>query len=426
MRKYSFTLMLTLLLLSGVTPLWGQKVNYDEAKVPEYVLPDPLRTRDGGKVTTPEQWWKEQRPRILRLFEENVYGKVPGQLPHISYKVRESNTNALGGKAVRKQVTVLFTGDEQGPAMDLLIYIPNDVKKPVAAFLALNFYGNQTICKDTGIFITRSWVKNNEAFGITDHRATEASRGVRSGRWPVEMILDSGFALVTAYYGDIDPDYDDGFKNGVQPLFYKKGQTRPAPDEWGSIAAWAWGLCRALDYLETDRDVDARRVAVAGHSRLGKTALWAAATDQRFALAVSNMSGCGGAALSRRRYGETVERINTVFPHWFCENFKRYNNHEDALPVDQHELIALIAPRPVYITAAVEDRWADPYGMFLAAQYATPVYRLLGKTGLPENAEMQEGDPVMGTLGFHLRPGKHDMTSYDWQQILLFAGRFLK
>ena len=401
------------------------RANYDEARIPHYELPDPLTLANGQKVSDTRTWVEKRRPEILELFTSQVYGRSPMARDDMHFEVTERDESALGGKAVRKQVTVFFSSNKTGPKMDLLIYLPAKTEVPVPTFLGLNFHGNHTIVSDPKVKLSTSWMRSRRK-GVVNGKATEAARGTSSSRWAVEMILDRGYGLATTYYGDIDPDFDDGFQNGVHALFYEKGQTRPNTDEWGSIAAWAWGLSRAVDYFETDDDIDHDKIAVMGHSRLGKTSLWAGAQDERFALVISNNSGCGGAALSRRRFGETVGRINDSFPHWFCGNFKKYDRNEDELPVDQHMLVALIAPRPVYIASAQHDQWADPRGEFLSGLHAAPVYRLFGRDGISTNDLPKLDQPVTSTIGYHIRSGGHDVTDFDWKAYLDFADKHLK
>jgi hypothetical protein len=398
--------------------------NYDESNIPAYTLPDPLVCNDGTRVTNGKLWKTKRRPEILKMFAEQMYGKTPTRTLKVEYETLEEGA-ALNGLAHRKQVRIHFKSYGSELSVDVLLYIPANQSGPAPAFLGINFSGNHTIHADSKILLNTNWMRPNKT-GIENNRATEASRGNSASRWAVEEIIQRGYALANVYCGDMDPDVDDGFKNGIHPLFYDRGQNKPDAKEWGSIGAWAWGLSRVLDFLETDDAVDAGRVAVIGHSRLGKTALWAGAQDERFAMVISNDSGCGGAALSRRAFGETVGRINTSFPHWFSDNFTRYNKNETALPMDQHMLLALIAPRPLCVASAEEDKWADPHGEFLSVLHADPVYQLLGAPAFPAKRMPQVNKPVRGTMNYHIRTGKHDVTDYDWEQYLNAADRLMK
>lgn len=397
--------------------------NSDESKVPPWTLPDPLVCQDGTKITTAEQWVNKGCPETLALFEDHVFGKSPPR-PAPAWKLVEGPAPALAGKAVRRQFQVFFTGKQEGLAMDLLVYLPASSKGPVPVFFGLNFQGNQCVSKDPDIRLCTSWLRDSKESGIENNRATEASRGCQAERWPVEWIMDQGFGLATACYCDIDPDEHDEFRNGVHALFPEIEKTRGG-STWGSIAAWAWGMSCGLDCLVAQPEVDAAKVISIGHSRLGKTSLWAGATDTRFAMVVSNDSGCGGAAIERRWFGETVQRINTSFPHWFCLNHRKYNGNEAQRPVDNHQLIALTAPRPVLITSAQEDHWADPKGEFLGGLGADPVYRLLGTDGMAAKEWPAPSVLVDSRIGYQLRPGKHDVMMEDWQAYVKFARKHL-
>ncbi|MHA2399378.1 MAG: alpha/beta hydrolase family protein [Promethearchaeota archaeon] len=399
----------------------GLEINFKETKVPEYILPDPFICLDGTEITDKIQWFQKRRPEIFELYEHHLYGKMPGKPEKMSFEIKSINIDALKGKATRKKITVVIENNQCKVKMDILIYLPNFQPKPITNFISLNFYGNHSIYPDPNITLSKQWMPKKISYGILNHRATEKSRGKDSSKWPVELIIDRGCAVSTIYCGDIDPDFDDGFQNGVHPLFYNKGQIKPAAHEWGTIGAWAWGLSRAMDYFETDKDIDKNRVVIMGHSRLGKAALWAGAADPRFAMVISNNSGCGGAALFRRRFGETISHINYRFPHWFCENFKKYNDKEYKLPVDQHMLISLIAPRPIYIASAERDLWSDPRGEFLSAKHADPVYKMVGTDGLKASTMPKIHKPILSTIGYHIREGKHDVLKYDWERYLDFA-----
>lgn len=425
------TLLLWSTLLAAATFSMSAKeiipINEDESKVPAYTLPDPLMSHQGKVIQSAKEWQMTRRPELLESFRSHVYGRSPAPGKRAPALVLSNDPQALGGKATRKLVSIPLTPNPKGPALDLLLYVPNAVQGKVPVFLGLNFDGNYTVTMDPGVPLTPHWVGNRPKTGITNNIAQESARGSDAGAWPIERILQRGYAVATAYYGDIEPDHVQGWKDGIRAALSPHGtNTVFAADDWGAISAWAWGLSRAVDYLEKDSSVNSKKVALIGHSRLGKTALWAGAQDPRFAVVISNESGEGGAALARRWFGETVWRINTSFPHWFCGRFKDYNQNVSGLPVDQHELIALIAPRPVYVASAEEDRWADPLGEFLGAKNAEPVYALLGKPGLGVSTLPPVNTPVGQTIGYHIRTGPHALTAYDWEQYLNFTDRHLK
>ncbi|MBN2262459.1 MAG: hypothetical protein JW735_06070 [Prolixibacteraceae bacterium] len=389
--------------------------NYNETLVPEYNLPKLLQFSNGEPILSIDDWNKH-RSALKLNFAQQMYGVVPKHSIEMQVIEIVEHQNALNGLALQKQICLQLKQNDHSIMLNVLMLLPKTNKK-VPVFLGYNFYGNHTTSNDSSIFITNNWVMNNPDLGINSNKAGSVSRGKLAYRWPFDEVIQRGYGMVTLYYGDVDPDFDDGFKNGIHALF---GNERDSAS-WGSIAAWAMGLSAVMDYLADDANVDANKVAVFGHSRLGKAALWAGALDQRFAMVISNSSGCGGAAISRRQYGETLARINTRFPHWFASNFKKYNNNENALPFDQHQLLALIAPRPLYVASAVDDRWADPKGEFLSAVAASEVYRLHGLNGLPVNEMPKVHCPSMGAIAYHIREGKHDILWYDWQQYLNFA-----
>lgn len=362
-------------------------------------LPDPLVTQSGERVTTPAAWQTTRRPEVLELFRKNVYGRAPvGRPDDLKFDIVDSATDAMDGKATRKQVKITWRGPGGEGALNLVLFIPNGAKKPAPCFLL--------ICN-------RPAAEN-----------IDPTRAVKSEFWPAEEIVARGYAAAAFFNGDVVPDKRDNSKTGVFKI-YDTTTPRPA-DAWGTIAAWAWGASRALDYLVTDSAIDGKQVAVVGHSRGGKTALWAGAEDERFAMAVSNDSGCTGAALSRGKEGERIHNINRGFPHWFNENYKAFANREDELPLDQHMLGALIAPRLLYIASATEDKWADPKSEFLSAVHATPVFKLFHLEGLSPTTPPPPESPLhAGHIGYHLRTGKHNLTVYDWKCFMDFADHHL-
>ncbi len=367
-------------------------INYYESEIPEYTLPDPLTALNGKRVKTGKMWSESRRGEILELFRENVYGRIPESYYTKSFSVVNNDINAMDGDATLKQVDIIIGSGEDTLVIHLSLFIPNKVEKPVPVFLLIN---------------------NRDPENI------DPSRMIKSEFWPAEEVISRGYAIAAFYNADVDPDNFDNFKNGIHGIL-DQGERRG--DSWGTLAAWAWGASRCMDYFETDKNIDNKKVAVVGHSRGGKTALWAGAVDERFSIVISNESGCGGAALARRRYGETVARITSVFPHWFCLNYRQFADNEDDMPVDMHMLLALIAPRALYVACAGDDLWGDPKGSYLALYHSMPVYKLL-KTGsdMPGSMPPLDMQIISGKTGFHIRDGSHNMLLKDWNWFMDFA-----
>ena len=385
-------------------------------------LPDPLLMFDGSKVTTKEQWNQKRRPELKALFQHYMYGFLPAPAA-VTAKVEAEKRDLFGGKATLRDVTLTY-GPKGTPPLSLLVVQPNKTTGKIPMWIGINFSGNHTALADPIVSLPKSWMAKNNP-GVIDERATDAGRGKQVDVWNIELIIDRGYGIAMFYYGDVDPDKND-FTDGVHPHFLKPGQKELGKHDWGSVAAWAYGAHRVVDYLLTDATVDPKRIALVGHSRLGKATLLAGALDERIALVVPHQAGCGGTAPSRGKIGEPVKRINDVFPHWFNDTFPEFNEQTDKLPFDQHSLVALCAPRAVLLSNAIEDQWANPSGQFEMLQAADPVYRFLGVEGLETKAVPELGTLANSRLGYFIREGKHSMTTADWKVFLDFADKQMK
>jgi hypothetical protein len=388
-------------------------------------MPDLLTMQDGTKVLTADDWFQKRRPELKNLIQHYMYGFPPVASETVTAEIVRTDHQSLQGKAVLQEIALRFGPQSKGQ-INLLLIKPAKPKGKTPVWVGLNFNGNHTVLADPKIALPTSWMRDSKP-GVVNNRATEAGRGTETDGWPAELLVDRGYALATAYYGDIDPDKPD-WSDGVHSIYYKPGQTKPAANEWGSVAAWAWGLSRMIDYLVSREEFDHAKIAAIGHSRLGKTALLAGALDERIAIVCPHQSGTGGCALSRDNNQETVERINRVFPHWFCGNFQAFGNHEDKIPFDQHAVMALCAPRAILDTEGLQDKWANYDNSFRSLQGAHKVYEFLGKKGLKAGRPVEQDEPFsdanFGELVQYRRDSKHVLSSDYWKRILDFSDRW--
>ncbi len=415
-----------LLSSAALTPIVADGPFPDASKLPQTAaLPDPLVFLNGERVKTADEWRTRRRAELKELFQHYMYGRLPAAPARLSFRETRRDATFLRSKATLKLVTIT-PGPEGTPPIELLVIVPNERKRPAPVFLAMNFCGNHTIVDDLAVPPPKLWVYAS-CRGVENGRATAAGRGSQAGDWAVEQTIARGYALATFYSGDVDPDQAD-VADGVHGhvLRTAAGGATPKGADRGAIAAWAWGFHRGVDYLVTDADIDPKRIAVVGHSRNGKTALLAGAFDERIALSIPHQAGCGGTAPSRGKIGESVKQINDRFPHWFGAGFKAFNDDPTRLPFDQHALVALMAPRPVLLSNAVEDTWANPDGQLEVARAAEPVYKLLEAGGCDAPDRPELGKLVASRLGYFIRAGKHSMTAEDWKAFLDFADASLR
>jgi hypothetical protein len=408
-------------MLHGTTPVAGASFTDAVALPAQTNLPNPLAMLDGTPVASKEAWFNRRRPELKALFQHYMYGYLPPAPDRIEFTVEREDRKFFGGKATKREVTIRL-GPTNAAPIHLLLVVPNQRTKPAPVFLGLNFCGNHALLDDATIALPTGWMPKN-CPGCPDSHATEAGRGKQIDVWAIEQSIDRGYAIATFYNGDVEPDRPEATE-GIRAVMAKStSRSGGRSYDWGTIAAWAWGLHRAVDYLHTNRDLDTNRLAVFGHSRNGKTALLAAAFDERIGLVIPHQAGCGGTAPSRGRIGESVKQINDRFPHWFNGEFKKFNEHTERLPFDQHCLMALVAPRPVLLSNAVGDQWANPAGQFEMLQAAEPVYRLLNAGNLDAKQMPETGRLIDSKLGYFIRAGNHSTTPEDWKTFLDFADR---
>lgn len=361
------------------------------------MLPELLISSSGKKITNSEMWINSRRQEILHLFEDNVYGQVPKDFDSIRFILKKEDNMAMNGKAKLKEVAINVYRKNQSVSVNLVLFVPTASKKPSPVLLLICHRGSNNF---------------------------DPTRTEKSEFWPAEEVIDRGYAIAAFHVSDVAADNKTTFNQGVLRLYPE--QMKMA-NGMKALGAWAWGAMRVMDYFEKDKDIDSKKVAVLGHSRGGKASLWAGAQDQRFAVVISNCSGEGGAALSRRSVGEKIVDLNTNFPHWFCDNYKKFSSNVADLPVDHHMLIALMAPRAVYVASASEDKWADPVGEFLSLKYAEPVFKLFSLDPLPAKEQPTVNVQVKSLkMGYHVEKGGHGLGLFDYERYMDFAANIFK